>query len=129
MYVKKETANIVEVDSKSDSSQYSISIIRVPILVLNSKDKKILKNALIDCRATVSLIDPKTVKEGKFRTETTLQPYRLRQAFSNKTEIAIYIVKEYVTILSKEFMSKKSVLLLVALLNYSEIILGIPFFK
>jgi hypothetical protein len=72
MYIKKETTNIVEVDSKSNSSQYSISIIRVSILVLNSKGKKILKNALIDCRATISLIDSKTIKEEKFRTETTL---------------------------------------------------------
>jgi hypothetical protein len=71
-YIKKETANIVEVDSESDSSQYSISTIRVPILVLNSKGKKILRNALIDCGATVSLIDLRTVKKGKFRTKTTL---------------------------------------------------------
>jgi hypothetical protein len=102
---------------------------RVLILVPNSKGKKMLKNALINCRATVSLIDPKTIKEEKFRTETTLQLYRLRQAFSNKTEVAIHIVKEYVTILSKEFTSKKPVLLLIAPLNYSEIILGILFFK
>jgi hypothetical protein len=127
--MKKETANIVEVDSESDSSQYSISIIKILILVLNSKGKKILKNTLIDCGATVSLIDPKTIKEEKFRTETTLQPYRLRQAFSNKIEVAIHIVKEYITILSKEFMLKKPILLLVASLNYSEIILEMLFFK
>jgi hypothetical protein len=72
MYIKKETTNIVEVDSKSDSSQYSILIIRVLILVLNSKGKKILKNILINYRATISLIDPKTIKKEKFRTETTL---------------------------------------------------------
>jgi hypothetical protein len=102
---------------------------RVLILVLNSKGKKILKNTLIDCGATVSLIDPKTIKEEKFRTETTLQLYWLYQAFSNKIEVAIYIVKEYVTILSKEFISKKPILLLVASLNYSEIILEILFFK
>jgi hypothetical protein len=75
IYVKKETTNIVEVDSKSDSSQYSISIIRVSILVPNSKGKKMLKNTLIDCGATISLIDSKTIKEEKFRTETTLQRY------------------------------------------------------
>jgi hypothetical protein len=71
-YVKKETANIVEADSESDSSQYSISIIRVSILVLNSKGKKMLRNALIDYRVTISLIDSRTIKEEKFRTETTL---------------------------------------------------------
>jgi hypothetical protein len=75
MYIKKETTNIVEVDSESDSSQYSILIMRVLILVLNSKDKKILKNALIDYRATISLINSKTIKKEKFRTETTLQRY------------------------------------------------------
>jgi hypothetical protein len=75
MYVKKETANIVEADSKSDSSQYSILIIKISILVLNSKGKKMLENALIDCGATVSLIDLKTIKEEKYRTEATLYRY------------------------------------------------------
>jgi hypothetical protein len=128
-YVKKETANIVEADSESDSSQYSVLIIKVPILVPNSKGKKMLENALIDCGATVSLIDLKTIKEEKYRTEATLHRYQLHQAFSNKTEIATRIVKEYITILSKKFTSKKLVLLLVAPLNYSKIILGMPFFK
>jgi hypothetical protein len=72
IYIKKETTNIVEVDSESNLSQYSILIIRVLILVLNSKDKKILKNALIDYRATISLINSKTIKEEKFRTEMML---------------------------------------------------------
>jgi hypothetical protein len=75
MYVKKETTNIVEADSESDLSQYSILIIRMLILVLNSKGKKMLEEALIDCGATVSLIDSKTIKEEKFRTEATLQSY------------------------------------------------------
>jgi hypothetical protein len=72
MYIKKEIANIVEVDSESNSSQYSISTIRVSILVLNSKDKKILRNILIDYRATISLINSRTIKKEKFRTKTTL---------------------------------------------------------
>ena len=71
-YVKKETANIVEADSESDSSQYSVSTIKVSILVPNSKGKKMLENALIDCGATVSLIDLKTIKEEKYRTEVML---------------------------------------------------------
>jgi hypothetical protein len=75
MYVKKETANIIEADSESDSSQYSILIIKIPILVLNSKGKKMLENALIDCGATVLLIDSKTIKEEKYRTEATLYRY------------------------------------------------------
>jgi hypothetical protein len=72
IYIKKETTNIIEVDSKSDSSQYSILTIKISILVLNSKDKKMLRNALINYRATISLIDSRTIKEEKFRTETTL---------------------------------------------------------
>jgi hypothetical protein len=71
-YVKKETANIIEADSKSNSSQYSVLTIRMLILVLNSKGKKMLENALIDYGATVSLIDSKTIKKEKFRTEATL---------------------------------------------------------
>jgi hypothetical protein len=88
-----------------------------------------LEEALMDCGATVSLIDPKTVREGNLRTEATPQRYRLRQAFSNKTEVVIRMIKEYITIPSKEFMSKKPVPLLVAPLNHSKIILGMPFFK
>jgi hypothetical protein len=72
IYIKKETTNIIEVDSKSNSSQYSISTIRVLILVLNSKDKKILRNILINYRVTISLIDSKTIKKEKFRTEMIL---------------------------------------------------------
>jgi hypothetical protein len=72
IYIKKKTTNIIEVDSKSDLSQYSISIIRILILVLNSKSKKMLEEALIDYRVTISLIDSKTIKKEKFRTEATL---------------------------------------------------------
>jgi hypothetical protein len=75
IYIKKETTNIVEVDSKSDSSQYSILTIKISILVLNSKDKKILENALIDYRVTVLLINSKTIKEEKYRTKATLYYY------------------------------------------------------
>jgi hypothetical protein len=73
--MKKETTNIVEVDSESNSSQYSILTIKILILVLNSKDKKILENALIDYRATILLINLKTIKEEKYRTEATLYYY------------------------------------------------------
>jgi hypothetical protein len=72
MYIKKETTNIIEVDSKSNSSQYSILTIRILILVLNSKGKKMLENALIDYRVTISLINSKTIKEEKFRIEVML---------------------------------------------------------
>jgi hypothetical protein len=72
MYIKKETTNIIEVDSESNSSQYSILIIRILILVLNLKDKKILKNILINYRVTISLINSKTIKEEKFRIEAIL---------------------------------------------------------
>jgi hypothetical protein len=87
IYVKKETINVVEIDSESDSSQYSVPIIKIPILIPNSKGKKILKEALMDYGATVSIIDIKTVKEKKLRTEPSPKRYRLRQTFSNKTEV------------------------------------------
>jgi hypothetical protein len=70
-YVKKEVINIVEVDSESDSSQYSVPIIKIPILISNSKDKTILKEALMDYEATVSIIDIKTIKEKNLRTESS----------------------------------------------------------
>ena len=74
-YVKKETANVVEADSESDSSQYSVLTIKIPILVPNSKGKKMLENALIDYRATILLINLKTIKEEKYRTEAMLYYY------------------------------------------------------
>jgi hypothetical protein len=72
IYIKKKTTNIIEVDSKSNSSQYSILTIRILILVLNSKGKKMLENALIDCKVTISLINSKTIKKEKFRIEAIL---------------------------------------------------------
>jgi hypothetical protein len=128
-YVKKENVNIVEVDSEYDSSQYSVPIIKIPILVPNSKGKKMLEEALMDYVATVSIIDTKIVKEKNLRTEPSPKQYRLRQTFSNKTEVTIRMIKEHVTIPSKSFTSKKPVPLLVAPLNHSKIILGMPFFK
>jgi hypothetical protein len=72
IYIKKKTTNIIEVDSKSNLSQYSISTIRILILVLNSKSKKILEETFIDYRVTIFLIDSKIIKEEKFRTEAML---------------------------------------------------------
>jgi hypothetical protein len=66
MYIKKETTNIIEVDSESNLSQYSISIIRILILISNSKGKKMLEETLINYRVTISLIDSKTIKKEKF---------------------------------------------------------------
>jgi hypothetical protein len=128
-YVKRETINIIVADSESDSSQYSVPTIKIPILVPNSKGKKMLEEALMDCGATVSIIDNKTVKEKNLRTEPSPKQYRLHQVFSNKTEVATRMIKEYITIPSKSFMSKKPVPLLVTPLNHSKIILGMPFFK
>jgi hypothetical protein len=71
IYIKREIINIIEVDNQSDSSQYSIPIIKIPILIPNSKDKKILEEALMDYGATVSIIDIKIVKEKNLRTESS----------------------------------------------------------
>jgi hypothetical protein len=75
IYIKKETTNIIEVDSKFDSSQYSILTIKILILVLNSKDKKILENILINYRVTILLINLKTIKEEKYQIEAILYYY------------------------------------------------------
>jgi hypothetical protein len=129
IYVKKEIVNIIEVDNQSDSSQYSIPIIKIPILIPNSKGKKILEEALMDYGAIVSIIDIKTVKEKNLRIEPSPKQYRLYQAFSNKTEVTIRMIKEYIIIPSKSFISKKPIPLLITPLNHSRIILGISFFK
>jgi hypothetical protein len=95
----------------------------------NSKGKKILEEALMDYGVIVSIIDIKTIKEKNLRTESSPKQYHLHQAFSNKTEVTIRMIKEYITIPSKSFISKKPIPLLVTPLNHSRIILGIPFFK
>jgi hypothetical protein len=82
---------------------------RILILLPNSKGKKMLEEALIDCGASVSLIDPKTVKDKDLRTEATPHPYRLHQAFSDQTQVATHMVREHVTIPSKDFTSRKPV--------------------
>jgi hypothetical protein len=71
IYVKKEIINTVEVDSQSNSSQYSVPIIKIPILIPNSKDKKILEEALMDYGVIVSIIDIKIIKEKNLRTESS----------------------------------------------------------
>jgi hypothetical protein len=53
IYIKRKTINIIEIDNESDSSQYSIPIIKIPILVSNSKDKKILEEILMDYRINI----------------------------------------------------------------------------
>jgi hypothetical protein len=70
-YIKKEIINIIEVDSESDSSQYSIPIIKIPILIPNSKDKKILEEVLMDYGIIISIIDNKIVKEKNLRIESS----------------------------------------------------------
>jgi hypothetical protein len=70
-YIKKETINIIEVDNESDSSQYSIPIIKIPILVSNSKDKKILEEVLMDYGVIISIIDIEIIKEKNLRTESS----------------------------------------------------------
>jgi hypothetical protein len=69
IYIKRETINIIVIDNESNLSQYSIPIIKIPILISNSKDKKILKEALMDYGVIISIIDNKIVKEKNLRIE------------------------------------------------------------
>jgi hypothetical protein len=71
IYIKKEIINIIEIDNESDSSQYSIPIIKILILVSNSKDKKILEEILMDYGVIVSIIDIKIIKEKDLRIESS----------------------------------------------------------
>ena len=71
LYIKKEIINIIEIDNKSNSSQYSIPIIKIPILISNSKDKKILEEVLIDYRIIILIIDIKIIKEKNLRIESS----------------------------------------------------------
>jgi hypothetical protein len=89
IYIKREIVNIIEIDNESDSSQYSIPIIKIPILISNSKDKKILEEALMDYGVSISIIDIKIIKEKNLRIESSSKRYRLYQIFSNKMEVII----------------------------------------
>jgi hypothetical protein len=68
-YIKKENINIIEIDNEYDLSQYSIPIIKILILISNSKDKKILEEILMDYGIIISIIDIKIIKEKNLRTE------------------------------------------------------------
>jgi hypothetical protein len=70
-YIKRENINIIEIDNEYDSSQYSIPIIKIPILVSNSKDKKILEEVLMDYGIIISIIDIKIIKEKNLRIESS----------------------------------------------------------
>jgi hypothetical protein len=70
IYIKKKIINIVEVDNESNSSQYyTIPIMKVIVLLSNSKDKKILEEILINYGVSISLIDSKIIKEKNLRIE------------------------------------------------------------
>jgi UDP-glucose 4-epimerase len=70
-YIKKEAVNIIEIDNESDSSQYSVPIIKIPILVSNLKDKKILEEVLMDYGVIISIIDTEIIKEKNLRMESS----------------------------------------------------------
>jgi len=71
IYIKKKIINIIEIDNESDSSQYSIPIIKIPILISNSKDKKILEEILMDYGIIILIIDIKIIKEKNLRIESS----------------------------------------------------------
>jgi hypothetical protein len=71
IYIKRETINIIIIDNESDLSQYSIPIIKIPIFISNSKDKKILEEILMDYRIIISIINNKIIKEKNLRIESS----------------------------------------------------------
>ena len=73
IYIKKKIINIIEIDNKSDSSQYFIPIIKIPILILNLKDKKILEEILIDYRIIILIINIKIIKKKNLQIELSLK--------------------------------------------------------
>jgi hypothetical protein len=72
-YIKKENINIIEIDNKYDLSQYFIPIIKIPILISNLKDKKILEKILIDYKIIILIIDIKIIKKKNLRIELSLK--------------------------------------------------------
>jgi hypothetical protein len=70
-YIKKEIINIIEIDNESDSSQYFIPIIKIPILIPNLKDKKILEEILMDYGIIISIIDIEIIKKKNLRMESS----------------------------------------------------------
>ena len=70
-YIKKKIINIIEIDNKSDLSQYFIPIIKIPILILNSKDKKILEEILMDYEVIILIIDIKIIREKNLQMESS----------------------------------------------------------
>ena len=73
IYIKKEIINIIEIDNKSDLSQYFIPIIKILILISNSKDKKILKEILINYEIIILIINIKIIKKKNLRIELSLK--------------------------------------------------------
>jgi hypothetical protein len=67
IYIKREIINIIEIDNKSDLSQYSILIIKILIFISNLKDKKIIEEVLMDYEIIILIIDIKIIKKKNLR--------------------------------------------------------------
>jgi hypothetical protein len=114
---------VFQVDESSSDSEYPI----VPSIVLETRlQDTIAKNSLIDCGATVNLVDSTFVKKCHLRTYAS-HPIRVHQALSLKGAIANTALLSKVGIPSKNWKSTKPAKFIVTGLEHHDVILGMPF--
>jgi hypothetical protein len=113
---------VFQVDESSSDSEYP-----VPSIVLETKlQDTSAKNSLIDCGATVNLVDSNFVQKRHLRTYAS-HPIRVHQALSPKGAIANTALLSKVSIPSKNWKSVKPAKFIVTGLEHHDVILGMPF--
>jgi len=120
---KGTVSEIVVAASESDSeSDYPVpSIVFKTEIQGTSAD-----NSMVDCGATVNLVDSKFVQKRHLRTYTS-HPIRIHQALSPKGAITNTMLSSKVRIPSKNWESIKPAKFIVTPLEHHDMILGMPF--
>ena len=120
---KATVSEIAVVSSESDSeSDYP-----VPSIVLETEIQgSIAEDSLIDCGATVNLVDSNFVRNRHLRTYTS-HPIRIHQALSPKGFIVNTALLSKIRIPSKNWESIKPAKFIVTPLEHHNVILGMPF--
>jgi hypothetical protein len=114
---------VFQVDESSSDSEYPI----ISSIVLETKlQDTIAKNSLIDCGATVNLVDSIFVKKRHLRTYAS-HSICVHQVLSLKSAIANIALLFKVGILSKNWKSTKPAKFIVTGLEYHDVILRILF--
>ena len=70
-YIKKKNINVVKTNNKYDLFQYFVLIIKISILMSNSKNKKMFEKILMNYEIIMLIIDIKIIKKKNLRIKSS----------------------------------------------------------